>query len=144
MLFIQLLQTALELLHLLTILASKGSFIFNLSSKSSSLLLLALDGLVQFSLYTVQVRDGFLSQFEVTLNLPLQLLNITLGLLFPLKGVFSFVQALLKLALHTSQVVAPVFHGLNILLSLLLTFLTTLLLPVKLGNHVILMLNFLL
>merc|ERR1712012_1209548 len=118
-LLIQLIHTNLQLLHLLGVLGSQGLLVLDLGSNGGNLLLLALDSLIEFSIDSLQVRDSLLSQLEVSLNFPLHLLSISLGLLLSLKSILALIKRLLQLTLHLAQVVAPVLHGLDVLLSLL-------------------------
>merc|ERR1719370_1419947 len=107
-------------------------------------LLLALKGLAELSLDSLKIGNGLLSELEVSLNLPLQLLNITLGLLFMLQAILSLIQVLLKLSLDPGEVVALVLHSLDVLLSPLAGLVASLLLPLELGDHVVLVFDLLL
>ena len=97
----------------------------------------------QVSLDPVKVTDRLLSQLEVTLDLPLQLLHIALGLLLPLKGILGLIERLLELSLDLAEVVAPVLHGLDVLLGLLPALAGTLLFLLQLGNQFLLVSNLL-
>merc|ERR1712012_148394 len=142
-LLIQLINTNLQLLHLLGVLGGQGLLVLNLGSDGGNLLLLALDSLREFSVDSLQVRDSLLSQLQVSLNLPLHLLSISLGLLLSFKSILTLIKRLLQLTLHLAQVVAPVLHGLNILLSLLPGLSGGLLVLAKLGDQVLLVSNLL-
>merc|ERR1719208_348817 len=142
-LFIKLINTDLELLDLLGVLGGQGLLVLNLGSNGEDLLLLALDGLAQFSVDPLEVRDGLLGQLEVSLNLALDLLNISLGLLFSLKSILALIKRLLQLALDLAEVVAPVLHGLDVLLSLLSALSSGLLVLAKLGDEILLVGNLL-
>merc|ERR1719270_2400293 len=116
---IKLINTALELLDLLGVLAAKSVLILNLGSNRGEFLLLSHQSLLQFRSYTLKIRDSFLSELQVSLNLSLHLLNISLGLLLTLKSILALIKRLLQLALDLAQMVALVLHGLDVLLGLL-------------------------
>merc|ERR1712198_483101 len=134
--FIKLINASLEFLDLLGVLASKSVLILNLGTNRGKLLLLPHESLLKLRSDTLQIRDSLLGKLEVTLNLPLHLLNISLGLLLTLKR-------LLKLSLDLAEVVALVLHSLDVLLSLLATFTSTLLLLLELGDEFLLVSNLL-
>jgi hypothetical protein len=73
----ELLDAGLQFLDLLVQLGHKGLFVLELGSDRGNLLVLALDGLLELLLVALEVGDGLLSQLEVTLSLPLGLLNVT-------------------------------------------------------------------
>merc|ERR1712227_525258 len=98
----------------------------------------------KFSLDTLKIRDGLLGQFQVSLKLPLGLLNISLDLLFTLKSILSFIKSLLELSLYSGQMVALVLSSLNVLLGLLSAVSNRSLLLAQLANHVGLVSNFIL
>merc|ERR1719245_2469314 len=79
---IQLLNAGHQLLSLLGIFGSKSGLVINLGRKSRSLLFLARNSSKKLSLDTFKIRDGLLGQLQVSLKLPLGLLNISLDLLF--------------------------------------------------------------
>merc|ERR1740123_1759921 len=118
-LLVQLVHTDLQLLHLLAVLGAEGLLVLDLGSNAGNLLLSALDGLAELGDGPLQVGHGLLGQLQVSLNLPLHLLGVALGLLLSLQSILALVERLLQLALHLAQVVAPVLHGLDVLLSLL-------------------------
>merc|ERR1719391_998734 len=118
-LLIQLLDSGLQLLDLLVVFAPKSSLILNLCRHGHQLLFLSLQSSSQIGLDPVQVADRLLSQLEITFDLPLELFHIALGLLLPLKGILGLIERLLKLSLDLAEVVAPVLHGLDVLLCLL-------------------------
>merc|ERR1719242_1373808 len=99
-LFVKLVNTGLELLDLLGVLGPKGLLVLNLSGNGGYLLVLALNSLAKLRVDTLKVGNSLLSQLEVTLNLPLLLLDIALSLLFTLKSVLTLIKGLLELALH--------------------------------------------
>merc|ERR1712012_116459 len=140
-LLIQLINTNLQLLHLLGVLGGQGLLVLDLGSNGGNLLLLALDSLREFSVDSLQVRDSLLGQLEASLNL--HLLSISLGLLLSLKSILALIKRLLQLTLHLAQVVAPVLHGLDVLLSLLPGLSGGLLVLAKLGDQVLLVSNLL-
>merc|ERR1719443_2356822 len=116
---IQLLNAGHQLLSLLGVLGSKSGLIINLGRQSRSLLLLARNSSKKLSLETFKIRDGLLGQLQVSLKLPLGLLNISLDLLLTLKSILSFIKSLLKLSLYSGQMVALVLSSLDVLLGLL-------------------------
>merc|ERR1719245_394581 len=93
-LLIELVNTDLQLLDLLAVLAAKGLLVLNLGSNGGDLLLPALDALAELGDGSLEVGDSLLSELEVSLNLALHLLGITLGLLFPLKSILALVKGL--------------------------------------------------
>merc|ERR1719394_2138837 len=102
-LLVQLLQSGLELLGLLGVLGSQSCLVIDLGSQSTSLLILPCGSSLQLSLDTLQVRDGFLGQLQVTLDLPLSLINISLDLLLTLQSIFSLIKSLFQLTLDTDR-----------------------------------------
>merc|ERR1719412_3519806 len=142
-LLIQLVHADGELLDLLGVLVAEGLLILDLGTDGRNLLLLALDSLGQLSIDPLQVRHGLLSQLEISLNLPLDLLNISLGFLLTLQSILALIQGLLQLTLHLGEVVAPILRGLDVLLSLLSPLSSGLLVLAKLGDKVLLVSNLL-
>merc|ERR1719430_2985727 len=142
-LLVQLLDPGLQLLDLLAILGTESSFVFNLGRHGHQLLLPPLQSSTKISLDPVKVANSLLSQLEVALDLPLELLHVTLGLFLPLESILSLVERLLKLSLDLAQVVAPVLHGLDVLLGLLPALAGTLLLLLQLGDQLLLVSNLL-
>merc|ERR1719412_1956797 len=142
-LLIQLVHADGELLDLLGVLAAEGLLVLDLGADGGNLLLLALDSLGQLGVDPLEVRHGLLGQLQVSLDLPLHLLSITLGLLLTLQSVLALVQGLLQLALHLGQVVAPVLGRLDVLLSLLSPLSSGLLVLAQLGDEVLLVSNLL-
>merc|ERR1719245_2620422 len=139
---IKLINTALELLDLLSVLAAKSVFILNLGSDRRKFLLLSHQSLLKFRSNTLKIRDSFLSELQVSLNLSLHLLNISLGLLLTLKSILALIKGLFKLSLDLAQMVALVLHGLDVLLGLLSALACTLLLLLELANQFLLVSNF--
>merc|ERR1719479_108243 len=137
-LLVKLVHTDLELLDLLAVLAAQRLLVLDLGSNAGDLLLPALDGLAELRDGSLQVGHGLLGQLQVSLDLALHLLSVTLGLLLPLQGILALVQGLLQLALHLAQVVAPVLHGLDVLLSLLPALSGGLLVLAQLGDEILL------
>merc|ERR1719430_1750415 len=80
-LLIKLLKPGLQLLGLLGILGAKGGLIVDLGGKSAALLVLAGGGSLQLSLHALKVGNGLLGELQVSLDLPLGLLNVSLDLL---------------------------------------------------------------
>merc|ERR1712076_162451 len=140
-LLVQLLQPGLKLLCLLGILGSESGLVVDLCGQSTALLVLASSSSLELTLDSFKVRDSLLGQFEVALNLPLGLLNVTLDLLLTLKCVLGLVQGLLQLSLDTGQVVALVLGSLDVLLGLLAIISAAPLFLAQLGDHVTLMGN---
>merc|ERR1719297_61271 len=134
--FIKLLNAGHQLLGLLGVLGSKSGLIINLGRQSRSLLLLARNSSKKLSLDTLKIRDSLLGQLQVSLKLPLGLLNISLDLLLTLKSILSLIKSLLKLSLYSGQVVALVLSSLDILLGLLSAVSNRSLLLGQLANHV--------
>merc|ERR1719192_399123 len=134
-LLVELLQAGLQLLHLLGVLRSKRDLVLDLGGKGAGLLLLASNSLLQLSLDAVKVRHGLLGHLEVTVDLPLGLLDVTLDLLLALEGILSLIEGLLKLALDTGQVVGLVLSSLDVLFSLLLGVGSGTLLLAQLDDH---------
>merc|ERR1719412_4826 len=137
-LLIQLVHADGELLDLLGVLAAEGLLVLDLGADGGNLLLLALDSLGQLGVDPLEVRHGLLGQLQVSLDLPLHLLSIALGLLLTLQSVLALIQGLLQLALHLGQVVAPVLGRLDVLLGLLPALSSGLLVLAKLGDEVLL------
>merc|ERR1712038_1119402 len=104
----KLLNAGNQLLGLLGILGSKSGLIINLGRESAGLLLLAGHSPKQLSLDTLKIGDCLLGQLEVSLQLPLGLLHISLDLLLTLKSILSLIKSLLQLSLYSGQVVALV------------------------------------
>merc|ERR1719471_2773419 len=137
-LLVQLVNTDLQLLHLLAVLGAQGLLVLDLGSNAGDLLLPALDALAELRDGSLQVRHGLLGQLQISLNLPLHLLGVALGLLLSLQSILALVQGLLQLALHLAQVVAPVLHGLDVLLGLLSALSGGLLVLAELGDEILL------
>merc|ERR1719480_315156 len=135
-LLIELLNAGHQLLGLLGVLGGKGGLVVNLGGQGAALLLLAGDSSKKLSLDTLEVRDSLLGKLEVTLKLPLGLLNISLHLLLALKSILSLIESLLQLSLYSGQVVALVLSGLDVLLGLLAAVTDRSLLLGQLANHV--------
>merc|ERR1719284_1237639 len=87
---------------------------------------------------------GLLGQLQVSLKLPLGLLNISLDLLLTLKSILSLIKSLLKLSLYSGQMVALVLSSLDVLLGLLSAVSNRSLLLAQLANHVRLVSNLIL
>merc|ERR1719336_152454 len=109
-----------------------GLLVLNLGSNGGNLLLLALDSLSKLRDDSLQIRNSLLGQLEVAFNLSLHLLSISLGLLFSLKSILTFIKGLFKFTLDLAEVVASVLHGLDVLLSLLSALSSRLLVLAKL------------
>merc|ERR1711992_500368 len=135
-LLVQLLNAGHQLLGLLGVLGGQSGLVVNLGGESAGLLLLAGDSAQQLSLDTLQVRDGLLGQLEVSLQLPLGLLHVSLHLLLSLQSILGLIQSLLQLSLHAGQVVALVLSSLDILLGLLPGVTNIPLLLAQLADHV--------
>ena len=67
----------LQFLDLLLQLGNERLFIFKLGCQRGDLLVLSLDGLFQFLLVAFKVGHSLLGKLQVTLDLPLGLLNVT-------------------------------------------------------------------
>merc|ERR1719341_1756631 len=103
-LLIELLNAGHQLLGLLVVLGGEGGLVVNLCGQGAALLLLAGNSSKKLGLDTLEVRDSLLGKLEVTLKLPLGLLNISLHLLLALKSILSLIKSLLKLSLYSGQV----------------------------------------
>merc|ERR1719295_395249 len=135
-LLVKLLKPGLQLLGLLGVLGAKGGLVVDLGGKSAALLVLASGSSLELALDALKVCDGLLGELQVSLDLPLGLLNVSLHLLLPLKGILSLIKSLLQLSLDTGQMVALVLGGLDVLLGLLATVSAAPLLLAELGDHV--------
>merc|ERR1719225_185487 len=135
-LLVQLLNAGHQFLGLLGVLGGQSGLVINLGGESARLLLLAGDSAQQLSLDTLQVGDGLLGQLQVSLQLPLGLLHVSLHLLLSLQGILGLVQSLLQLPLHAGEMVALVFGSLDILLGLLPGVANVPLLLAQLADHV--------
>merc|ERR1719290_797633 len=102
------------------------------------------DSLVELSLYMLKIIESLLSQFKVTLYLPLGLFYITLNFLFMLKCIFSLIKSLFQLSFNFGQIVALVLESLNVFLCFLTRVKEIAFLLSKFGDHVILVSNFIL
>merc|ERR1719322_452492 len=134
-LLVKLINTDLEFLDLLGVFRGQGLLVLNLGSNGGNLLLLALDSLSKLRDDSLQIRNSFLGKLEVSFNLSLHLLSISLGLLLSLKSILALIKRLFKLALDLAEVVASVLHGLDVLLSLLSALSSGLLVLAKLGDQ---------
>merc|ERR1719492_728502 len=135
-LLVELLNAGHQFLGLLGVLGGQGGLVVNLGGESTGLLLLAGDSAQQLSLDTLQVRDGLLGKLEVSLQLPLGLLHVSLHLLLSLQSILGLIQSLLQLSLHAGQVVALVLGSLDVLLGLLPGVANIPLLLAQLADHV--------
>lgn len=84
----------LQLLDLFLQLGDEGLLVLQLGGEGGDLLVLALDGLVEFLLVALEVGDGLLGELEVSLNLPAVLLDVGADLLLALQRVFQLVEGL--------------------------------------------------
>lgn len=75
-LLLEFLDAGLQLLHLLLLLAHQGLLVLELGRQGRELLVLALDRLLELLLVPLQVGHRLLGELEVTLDLPLGLLDI--------------------------------------------------------------------
>merc|ERR1719191_1045147 len=135
-LLIKLLNAGHQLLGLLGVLGGQGGLVIDLGGESARFLLLAGDSAQQLSLDTLQVGDGLLGQLQVSLQLPLGLLNISLHLLLSLQSILGLIQSLLQLSLNARQMVALVLSSLDIFLGLLPGVTNIPLLLAQLADHV--------
>merc|ERR1719348_1647205 len=140
-LLIKLLNAGLELLDLLGILGAKGGFVINLGGKGTAFLLLASNTSTKVRLDTLKIRERLLSQLQISLNLLLGLVNITLHLLFTLQSILGLIEGLFKLALDLGEMLTFVLGSLDIFFCLLLSISSSSLLLSKLCDHVSLVSN---
>merc|ERR1719430_2722203 len=97
-LLIKLLKPGLQLLGLLGVLGTKGGLVVDLGGKSAALLVLAGGGSLELTFDALKVSNGLLGQLQVSLDLPLGLLNVSLDLLLPLEGILGLIESLLQLS----------------------------------------------
>ena len=108
------LKSSLELLDLGVQLATQCLLVLNLAVEGAVLLLLALQHLPHFDLVPLKVSDGLLGELQVAFDLPLELLDVALLLLFALPGVLDLVEALLKPDLQLVEMVALILKRLDL------------------------------
>merc|ERR1712180_564985 len=82
--------------------------------------------------------DGSSSITELIQKI-LDLIRQILSLLLPFERVFTFIQGLLQLPLDLTEMVAPVFHGLDVFLRFLTTLTTCFLLLLQFADQLLLM-----
>lgn len=137
-LFLEFFDAGLLLLDLLLDLGNKALFVLELGGQGGDLLVLALNGLLEFLLVAFEISDGLLGEFEVALNLPLGLFDLGLEFLLAFERVLELIECLLKLRLDLVEVVALVLNGLKVFGSLLVALLKVLLLLVDLVDKFVL------
>merc|ERR1719250_63006 len=126
--FIQLINTPLKLLDLLSILAAKSMLILNFGPNRAKFFLLSHNSLLELSSHTLQVSNCLLGKFQVSFNLSFEFFYISLGFLFTFKSILTLIQRLLKFSFNFAKMVASIFHSLNIFFSFLAAFTSTFLL----------------
>merc|ERR1712223_1724351 len=134
---------SLEVLDLFGIFGSQSLFIINLGRDRGNFLVLPLHCSNKFRLDSFQVRNSLLGELKVTISFPLEFFNISLCLLFPFQTIFTFIKSLFKLAFHFVEMIAFVFHGLDVFLSFLTSLSNSTLHLLELSNHILLASNFL-
>lgn len=137
-LLFELFDAGLQFLDLLLELADQRLLILELGGEGRDLLVLALDGLLELLLVTLEVGNGLLGKLEITLNLPPLLLDVTAELLLTLQGVLELVKGLFELLLNLVEVVDLVLGSLELLGGLLVGFTLHLLFLVELVDELVL------
>lgn len=140
-LLLELFDAGLQFLDLFLVLADKRLLVLQLGGEGRDFLVLALDGLLELLLVTLEVGDGLLGKLEVTLNLPPLLLYVSTQLLLALQRVLELVEGLLELLLDLVKVVDLVLGGLEFLGGLLSRLSLELLLLVQLVDEFVLVGN---
>merc|ERR1719297_584708 len=103
-LLFHLLNSRLVFLDPLLNLCNKRLLVVELGQKSSSILLLALDGRLQLLPGSLEVAHRLLGHLQLTLYLPSLLLNLCTATLLPLQGRLELVQSGLELVLDLVEV----------------------------------------
>merc|ERR1719158_1931545 len=98
------LNAGLELLDVLLGLGHKGLLIIKLGGQHEDILLLVSNGILNVSLLSLEIIDRVLGHLEVSLNLPLLLLNGSSGLLLLVKSTLKLVKSGLELRLDLAEV----------------------------------------
>merc|ERR550539_1079319 len=92
---IELLEPSLQLLDLGVQLPAQGLLVLHLAVEGAILLFFALQNLAHLDLAPLKVGDGLLSELQVALYLPLELLDVALLLLLALPRVLDLIKTLL-------------------------------------------------
>merc|ERR1719357_633457 len=100
-LFIKLFKSSKKFLCLFCILGSQSSLIINLCTKCTSFFIFASNSTTKFCLNSLQIRNSFLGELQITFNFSFGFFNITLDLLFSFKCIFSFIESLFKLSFYS-------------------------------------------
>merc|ERR1719367_1009351 len=134
---LHLLNSCLDLLDGLLDLGNQGLFILQLAHQTRGILLLALDGILKFLSGSLKLRNSFLHDLQLSLNLPSFLLNVGSATLLLLIRALQLIKGGLKLVLDLVQVSNLVLSNLKIFLRLGGILADVLLLLVQLldGNH---------
>merc|ERR1719394_242319 len=138
---LHLFNSGLNLLDGLLDLGNQGLFILQLAHQTRSILLLALDGIFKFLSGSLQFRDSFLHDLELSLNLSSLLLNVGSATLLLLIRALQLIKGGLKLVLDLVQVSDLVLSNLKIFLRLGGILADVLLLLVQLVDDLILVGN---
>merc|ERR1719394_522829 len=138
---LHLFNSGLNLLDGLLDLGNQGLFILQLAHQTRSILLLALDGIFKFLSGSLKLRDSFLHDLELSLNLSSLLLNVGSATLLLLIRALQLIKSGLKLVLDLVQMVDLVLSNLQVLLGLGGILADVLLLLVQLVDDLILVGN---
>merc|ERR1719443_1164107 len=133
---------ALDLLDGLLDLGNQGLFILQLAHQTRGILLLALDGILEFLSGSLKLRNSFLHNLQLSLNLPSFLLNVSSATLLLLIRALQLIKGGLKLVLDLVQVSNLVLSNLEIFLRLGCILADVLLLLVQFVDDLILVGNF--
>merc|ERR1719367_1755495 len=135
---LHLLNSGLNLLDGLLDLGNQGLFILQLAHQTRGILLLALDGILKFLPGSLKLRNSFLHDLELSLNLSSLLLNVGSATLLLLIRALQLIKGGLKLVLDLVQVSNLVLSNLKIFLGLGSILTDVLLLLVQLVDDLIL------
>merc|ERR1719394_2079436 len=138
---LHLLNSCLDLLDGLLDLGNQGLFILQLAHQSRGILLLALDGILKFLSGSLKLRNSFLHDLQLSLNLSSFLLNVGSATLLLLIRALQLIKGGLKLVLDLVQVSNLILSNLKIFLRLGGILADVLLLLVQLVDNLILVGN---
>merc|ERR1712012_398309 len=138
---LHLLDSGLDLLDGLLDLGNQGLLILQLAHQTRGILLLALDGILKFLSGSLKLRNSFLHNLQLSLNLPSFLLNVGSATLLLLIRALQLIKGGLKLVLDLVQVSNLILSNLKIFLRLGGILADVLLLLVQLVDYLILVGN---